>query len=343
MNTHFTILVAVYNAEHLLPQCIDSILAQTDDSLQLICIDDCSTDHSADVVRGYAERDPRVVYLRTPQNSGQAVARNLGLEHAEGEFTTMVDADDWIAPDALQILWAALQEHPDTDAAAFRLIYTQDGHEWEDARMITTENCTNPVYRQPAGAPDPSMPPHVLDGRQACRLSIDWHLHGYYAVRTSIHRSLPYDTTCRLYSDDNTPRLHYLHSRRVAVTDARYFYRQHPANSTRQLTRRHFDFIEANDSLRASLEREGADADMLTRCEDYVWRHYVGTWREWHGPVVLSPDEQREVAQIFRQAFCRIKRSRLSRATRLRPCYFPWTNYTLFALWQRLLMLRHAF
>ena len=91
-----TILVAVYNAERYLAQCLDSLCQQTLRDIQIVCIDDCSTDHSPQILREYAARDSRIVCLRTPVNSGQAVARNLGLTIATGEFTTMLDSDDWL-------------------------------------------------------------------------------------------------------------------------------------------------------------------------------------------------------------------------------------------------------
>lgn len=315
---HFTILVAVYNAEAWLPQCLDSLLAQTEQSFEVICIDDCSTDGSAEMVRRYAERDGRISLLRTPRNSGQAVARNLGLEHARGTLTTMVDADDWLAPDSLQRLWEAFSAEPDNDAAVFRLVYWQEGRTWHYDR---TERL-----------------PRRLTGREACRYSIDWTLHGYYAIRTDLHQRYPYDTACRLYSDDNTSRQHYLHCRHVALCDGEYFYRQHPANSTRQMTRRRFDFVAANDSLRATLEREGVGAAMLSLCEDYAWRNYVGIWRNFQGPCRLTDEERAEVDELLRTTFAHFHRSRIPFRTWLRPCYFPWPSYGLFCRWQRLLL-----
>ena len=316
----FTILIAVYNAEAWLPQCLDSLLAQTEQSFEVICIDDCSTDGSADVVQRYMARDERIRLLRTPANSGQAVARNLGLEQARGVLTTMVDADDWLATDCLQRMWEAFSAEPDNDAVVFRLVFWEEGRTWYSDR---TERL-----------------PRRLTGRDACRYSIDWTLHGCYAVRTDIHRRYPYDTSCRLFSDDNTSRQHYLHSRHVALSDGCYYYRQHPGNSTRQATRRSFDFIAANDSLRAMLEHEGADADMLSICEDYVWRNSVGLWRKWQKASSLSAEEAEEVAALFRRSYGLIKSSRLPWRTKLRPCFFRCATYGLFSRWQRLLMLR---
>lgn len=320
----FTILVAVYNAEAWLPQCLDSLLGQTEASLEVICIDDCSTDGSVALLEDYARRDARVTVMHTPVNSGQAVARNLGLTRARGVLTTMVDADDWLAPDALEQAWRAYSAADDIDAVAFRLIYTEGGRTWLHApsEALGTAGTT-------------------LSGTEACRMSIDWHLHGYYAIRTDLHRRWPYDTTCRLYSDDNTSRQHYLHCRRVAVNAGDYHYRQHPAASTRQTTRRRFDFLTANDALRRMLEDEKVAPTHLAVCEDYVWRQYVGLWRERRRPCRLTPDEEREVDGMLRDCYGRICVGRLPWRTRLRPCYFAGLPYGLFCLWQRLLMLRH--
>ena len=117
-----SILVAVYNTAQYLPQCLDSLCGQTLRDIQIICIDDCSTDQSPQILADYAQRDARITLLRTPHNSGQAAARNLGLQIATGEFTTFVDSDDWLAPDALEQALGALAQNPANDCAVMRLI-----------------------------------------------------------------------------------------------------------------------------------------------------------------------------------------------------------------------------
>lgn len=112
-----SILVAVYNTAPYLPQCLDSLCGQTLRDIQIICIDDCSTDQSPQILANYARRDTRITLLRTPHNSGQAAARNLGLQIATGEFTTFVDSDDWLAPDALEQALGALAQNPANDCA----------------------------------------------------------------------------------------------------------------------------------------------------------------------------------------------------------------------------------
>ena len=91
-----SVVIPVYNVEMYLPQCLDSVLNQTYRNLEIICIDDCSPDHSSEILRNYAQRDNRVTVLRNECNVGLAATRNRGLEVATGEFIYFLDSDDWL-------------------------------------------------------------------------------------------------------------------------------------------------------------------------------------------------------------------------------------------------------
>lgn len=84
INKKVSILVAVYNTEQYLRECLDSLLGQTHNNIQIICIDDASTDNSLAILNDYASRDSRIIVLRNDVNSGQSKSRNLGLKHATG-------------------------------------------------------------------------------------------------------------------------------------------------------------------------------------------------------------------------------------------------------------------
>jgi CDP-glycerol glycerophosphotransferase len=94
-----TVVMPVYNVEEYLPAALDSVLTQTQHDLELIAVDDSSTDGCLAVLRDYERRDPRVRVFTQP-NSGQGPARNLGVRHARGEFLTFVDSDDTVPPRA---------------------------------------------------------------------------------------------------------------------------------------------------------------------------------------------------------------------------------------------------
>jgi len=98
MPTLVSVIVPAWNVEHLLPRCLDSLLAQSHRPLEIIVVDDGSTDGTAAVMRDYRERHPEVHLISQPhRNVGPA--RNAGLSVARGEYIGFVDADDWVEPE----------------------------------------------------------------------------------------------------------------------------------------------------------------------------------------------------------------------------------------------------
>ena len=95
-----SIIVPVYNVEEYLPVCIDSLLQQHDIRLEIILIDDGSTDRSGAIADRYAEKDNRIKVIHR-KNGGASAARNAGLEFARGEYIAFVDSDDWVKEDSL--------------------------------------------------------------------------------------------------------------------------------------------------------------------------------------------------------------------------------------------------
>ena len=98
---HISVIVPVYNAEKFLNRCIDSILAQTFTVWELLLIDDGSKDRSGDICDEYAANDSRIRVFHK-ENGGVSSARNLGLDHAQGEWITFVDADDYVEENFLK-------------------------------------------------------------------------------------------------------------------------------------------------------------------------------------------------------------------------------------------------
>lgn len=89
-----SVIIPVYNAEDNLGQCLNSVLFQTIKDLEIICVDDGSTDKSLAVLEAFQKNDPRIIVLHQ-ENAGAGVARNLALSRAAGEFVAFMDADDW--------------------------------------------------------------------------------------------------------------------------------------------------------------------------------------------------------------------------------------------------------
>lgn len=99
-----SIIIPVYNVEQYLEKCLDSLISQTLKDIEIICINDGSTDNSLEVLNDYAKKDNRIKII-SKENEGQGIARNLGIELAQGEFIGFVDPDDWVEPEMYEIMY----------------------------------------------------------------------------------------------------------------------------------------------------------------------------------------------------------------------------------------------
>ena len=99
-----SVLVPIFNVEKYLEQCLDSIVNQTLEDIEIICINDGSTDGSLKIIKRYAKKDPRIVII-DKKNSGYGDSMNKGLEKATGDYIGIVESDDWIELDAFEKLY----------------------------------------------------------------------------------------------------------------------------------------------------------------------------------------------------------------------------------------------
>ncbi len=121
-----SVIVPAYNAEKHLAQCVDSVLAQTERSIEVICVDDGSTDSTLDMLRSYSESDSRVQVIEQP-NSGGGTARNTGMNVATGKYLSFLDADDYFDPEMIE---RAADRMDETDADI--VVYRSWVHQEED-------------------------------------------------------------------------------------------------------------------------------------------------------------------------------------------------------------------
>ena len=95
INIKISVVIPIYNATEFLRAALDSIIAQTLSEIEIICVDDGSTDRSLDIIKEYQQKDERVRIV-TETNAGPALARNNGLRRVRGEYVEFIDADDFI-------------------------------------------------------------------------------------------------------------------------------------------------------------------------------------------------------------------------------------------------------
>lgn len=120
----FSVIIPVYNVEKYLSTCVESVLGQTHQDLELILVDDGSTDGSGNLCDDYARKDSRIKVLHKP-NGGQSTARNLGLQHAVGDFVCFLDSDDfYTVPDVLEQIAQVAEQGAEMVLFRYQKYYT---------------------------------------------------------------------------------------------------------------------------------------------------------------------------------------------------------------------------
>ena len=120
-----SIIIPVYNTEKYLAKCLDSVIAQTYTNIEVVLIDDGSTDGSPAICDSYHNKDERVIVYHR-ENQGASLARKFGLSVAKGQFIQFVDSDDWIKPEMTEKLVRSAEEN-NSDIA------------WCDVEMVEKE------------------------------------------------------------------------------------------------------------------------------------------------------------------------------------------------------------
>ncbi len=132
-----SVVALVYNLEKYLPRCLDSLVNQTLEEIEILCVDDGSTDSSSQIIDEYAAKYPNKVKAFHKSNGGEFTTRNYGLERASGEYITFVDTDDYVELDWAEKLYnAAKQNDADMAVCGFERIDLDTG-------KVISKNMTN--------------------------------------------------------------------------------------------------------------------------------------------------------------------------------------------------------
>lgn len=110
-NIKLSIVALVYNLEKYLPRCLDALVNQTLEEIEILCVDDGSTDSAPQIIDEYEKRYPNKVKAFHKENGGEFTTRNYGLERAKGEYITFVDTDDYVEKDWAEKLYNAAKEN----------------------------------------------------------------------------------------------------------------------------------------------------------------------------------------------------------------------------------------
>lgn len=155
-----SIIIPVYNTESFLKECLDSVIQQTYKNIEVICVNDGSTDHSLDILNEYAAMDKRIrIFSKENEGKGAASARNLGLDHATGDYILFLDSDDYYAVDAVEKLTKKAERYS-ADLVIFNVnIFNQKMNRYEgfpktigiqhapSERVFSYKDCAGQIYQ----------------------------------------------------------------------------------------------------------------------------------------------------------------------------------------------------
>lgn len=145
-HTAVSVIIPIYNVEAYLEDCLKSVICQTMSEIEIICINDCSTDKSGEIVKSCMKEDKRIILIENDRNMGLSESRNRGLEIASGKYIYFLDSDDFIALNALEKLYLTA-ESDELDLVLFdsRMVFENEKLKNEMKRDdLFAANCEYP-------------------------------------------------------------------------------------------------------------------------------------------------------------------------------------------------------
>ena len=232
-----SVIVPIYNGEQFIHKCIDSVLSQTFSDLELIIVDDGSTDHCPQICDEYAEKDSRVIVIHGT-NKGVSIARNIGLVAASGEYVAFCDGDDYFKENLLERTYSTAVEQ-NADVVSFNLQRMSD----EATSMNEDPNETD-----------------IIDLNKETRFDmlykvVTWQTKGWQACRSIFRRQIIEDhhiqfcDTCGNFAEDLGFTLEYLlyASRIIFIDEYLYYYYDVRQNSMMNKSKHVYKVNEVNE------------------------------------------------------------------------------------------------
>ncbi|MWX42503.1 glycosyltransferase family 2 protein, partial [Francisella tularensis] len=223
-----TLVIPIYNIENYLGRCLDSVINQTYKDLEIILVNDGSTDNSLEICESYAKEDSRIKIINK-NNGGLSSARNVGLDACKGDYVTFIDSDDWVSLDYIEILYKNIIDN-NADISIINAIKVKSQN--NDFTLKEQKNLLHTYFSSIEFALDNTLP--VM----ACAK----------LYKTKLFENLRFTNSIVFEDEDIMYRLLY-HANKIVCTDyIGYFYFQRPTSITSSKKKRQ-NIIKSSDSL----------------------------------------------------------------------------------------------
>ena len=255
--TEVSVIVPVYNmaGDGKLAFCLDSLLAQTLENIEIIAVDDASTDDSLQVLRDYETKNPgKIKVITYPENRHQGGARNAGLKAVQGKWIGFLDSDDWVAPDYLEKLVKRGEETgADVVGCTYNLV---DRHTYEVGQIAENNNAGQ------SGVLDVQKRKELIKDPGSCVTKI------YLA---SLIRDNDLSFPENIFYEDNAAgpiwSMYYTHFE--YIDEPLYYYYQHDTSTVHTITvQRCLDRLEAGEILLSEMKKRGFFKEYYSEIEN---------------------------------------------------------------------------
>lgn len=253
-NPKVSIIIPIYNVEKYIKQCLNSVVYQTLEDIEIIVIDDCSPDKSMEIVRDYAIYDKRIVILTQQTNQGQGLARNRALDIARGEYIMFLDPDDWFELDACEKAYNQISTNQN-DMVFFNL------YSWKERYSILGKRELNTSRLKPFE--ELKSNPHI----NLQELQTNWFICGWTVIqiysRDFLNKNHIRYSTHRYAEDLAFITKAMVESKDISILDEPlYNYRKRPSSSL-VYTDCYKDVIETKENAYKIIENSGCSKDLL--------------------------------------------------------------------------------
>ena len=223
-----SVFMPVYNGEKYLRQSIDSVLNQTFENFELVCVDDSSSDKSFQILQEYEKKDARVIVLQKENGGNVPKSWNFVIPKLRGKFISYISQDDLMSQNNLYENYTRYLETGADIVIPKMIFYYEDNS--LDSKLL-------------------GLGDKIISGEEAFELSLSWSIHGFTLCKAEIMKSESFNEDA-YNSDEYITRKNYLLSRTVAFSNGIFYYRQNNPNAiTRKFHPRFFEVLITDKML----------------------------------------------------------------------------------------------
>ena len=282
-----SIFIPVYNGTKYLAKTLDSILCQTYSDIEVLCVDDSSTDNSYTILNEYAQKDSRIRVFQKINEGCVPPSWKFIIPHLRGEFTLYMSQDDLLEPDSIELMVNKQRETGADTVMANEFLYF--------------ENLSKESW-DPIGVP--SLMNRVIDGKDALRLMIDYQIPGFALWNTQIIKEIGIFT--ETYNGDELAQRYWIaKSKKVAFSEGVFLYRCDNQQSITRKPQLNYETILTDAMLLLLVEKELVGEDLLIKelGDNYFTQLYLLMIKYLQHRHQYSKSERKHILPFFSKAY----------------------------------------